>query len=141
MRLPLVMTFRSTPSSPLERPTRTASNTIRYDSWRGTAQTAAQGGSYRASNSSTASSTLTFSGTSIDWITALGDSYGEASVKIDGASVGTFNLYSSSQVWQETFPFGPLASGAHTIKIQVIGKKKSSSSGTKVLVDGFTIYS
>jgi hypothetical protein len=80
---------------------------------------------------------LTFTGTSVKWVTALGPGYGQAKVKIDGQLVETVDLYAASQQWQVVKSYGGLSAGTHTLKLKVLGTKKAKSSGTAVVVDAF----
>ncbi len=113
---------------------------ITYDTWGDLKASGALGGSYRSSADAAARVTVTFTGTSIDWISSKGPSSGKASVKIDGAPMGTVDLYSPTQIWRSNVTFGGLAPGAHTLVIQVLGQKNAASNGTKVSFDGITIH-
>ena len=54
----------------------------------GTIDSSANGATYRIDGAKNATSALSFTGTSVEWITATGPSYGEAGVSIDGVSMG-----------------------------------------------------
>jgi hypothetical protein len=113
---------------------------ITYDTWVGLSARGALGRSYRGAPDGGATVTVMFTGTSIDWISSMGPSSGKASVKIDGARMGTVDLYSPTQIWQSNITFGGLSAGAHTLVIQVLGRKNAASHGTKVSFDGLTIH-
>lgn len=113
---------------------------IAYVTWKGSTSSSATGGTYRSSTASSARATFTFTGTAADWITTKGPSYGKAEVLIDGASRGTFDLYAAQNAWQTPIAFTGLSAGAHTLVVRPLGAKNASSSGTKVVVDGFTSY-
>jgi len=113
---------------------------ITYDAWNATASSHALGGSYRSSTVSSAMVSVTFTGTAVDWITCKGPGFGKASVILDGTSMGTVDLYKATQAWQAALSYGPVDAGSHTLIIQVLGTKDAASNGTKVCVDGFTIY-
>lgn len=117
-----------------------SSPSIKYDAWAGTASGHALGGAYRSSAAKSATATVRFTGTEIDWITSKGPAFGKASVSIDGAPIETVDLYRASQVWQSTIAYGGLAGGPHTMVIRVLGQKAGASNGTKVVVDGFKIH-
>ena len=114
---------------------------IKYDAWVGTASAHALGGSYRSSAAKSATLTLSFTGTEIDWITSKGPAFGRASVSIDGTAMGTVDLYRASQTWQATIAYAGLSAGPHTLVIRVLAQKAAASKGTKVVVDGFRIQS
>jgi Divergent InlB B-repeat domain len=111
-----------------------------FDTWKSAAQAKAYGGRYRSAAAATASVSVTFTGTSIDWIAATGTVFGKASVTIDGVPQGTVDLYTAAPHWKVPFTFGGLSAGPHTMVIQVLGQKNASSTGTKVIIDGFTIH-
>ena len=113
---------------------------IQYDTWKYAVVTQTNGGSWHSASTAAASATVTFTGTSIDWITATGKAFGKASVTIDGVSKGTFDLYTATTKNMVLKTFGGLSSGAHTMVIQVLGTKNASATGTKIVVDGFTIH-
>jgi hypothetical protein len=112
---------------------------VKYDTWVGATSGHALGGSYRSSATKSATVTVGFTGSEIDWITSKGPAFGRASVSIDGTSMGTVDLYRASQVWQTSIPFSDLGAGPHTMVIHVLAQKASASSGKKVVVDGFEI--
>jgi hypothetical protein len=120
--------------------TQDSSPKVRYDTWAGATSASASGGTYRVSGTANATCGLTFSGTTVEWITATGPAYGEAEVIIDGVNKGTVDLYSPSVHWQVAETYPGLASGSHTIVVKVLGIKNSSSTGTKVVVDAFVIF-
>jgi hypothetical protein len=111
---------------------------VQYNSWIGVSEPNASGGTYRYSIKKGAVASLTFTGTSIDWVTALGPAYGQAQVFIDGMSCGTVDLYAPSQQWQVKKSYTVLGAGAHTIRIQVLGTKNVAATGKAVLVDAFS---
>ncbi len=114
---------------------------VQWDAWTSTSQSGATDGAYRSSASASSTVKVSFTGTSIDWKTARGKAYGKASVKIDGAGKGTFDLYQASTVWQYVISFTGLSSGSHTLTIQVLGQKTGAATGKTVVVDGFVVHS
>jgi hypothetical protein len=120
--------------------TRSSDPAIAYDGWASTAQGAATNGTYRSSSKADATLTVRFSGTSIDWKGALGPAFGKASVRIDGTSQGTFDLYKVAPIsWQTIKSFTGLSAGTHTLVITVLGTKNTKSTGRTVVVDGFVV--
>jgi hypothetical protein len=111
---------------------------VKFDSWKGVTDSNASDGSYRKSGKQKATISLTFTGTSVNWITALGPGYGQAKVKIDGQLMETADLYAASQQWQVVKTYEGLSAGTHTLKLKVLGTKDPKSSGTKVVVDAFS---
>jgi outer membrane protein assembly factor BamB len=115
-----------------------SSPSIQYDTWVGVSQAAASGGSYRRSGSAAARVSFTFTGTSIDWITAKGPGYGRARVTIDGVA-HTVDLYKKTQAWQVKIFYGGLSTGKHTITIQPLGTKDKASTSTNVVFNAFRV--
>ncbi len=120
--------------------TQESSPAVKLGTWSGQIDANASGGTYRVSSTPGASSTLTFTGTSIDWVTATGKSYGQAEVTIDGVSQGTVDLYASTAQWQVPESYNGLSPGPHTIVVKVLGTKNPSSKGTAVVVDAFIVH-
>jgi hypothetical protein len=118
-----------------------SSTRVTYDTWRGARSALASGGTYRLSPKAGATSSLSFNGAGVDWVTATGPSYGEATVTIDGISQGTVDLYAASARWKVAESYGGFASGSHTIVVTVLGTKYASSTGTRVVVDAFAVHS
>jgi hypothetical protein len=114
--------------------------TITYDTWAAVANPHALSGAYRTAAVSSASVSVTFTGTGIDWIACKGPTFGKAAVTIDNVSMGTVDLYLPAQTWRAGIPYTGLALGPHTLRIQVLGMKDPAGHGAKVCVDGFTIH-
>lgn len=115
-----------------------AANAVAYDSWIGVSDPAASGGSYRTSATTGATVSLTFSGSSISWITATGPAAGKADVVIDGVDQGVIDLYSTSQHWRvpETYH---VAAGQHVLHVTALGTSSPAATGASVVVDAFTL--
>jgi hypothetical protein len=120
--------------------TQDTSTKVTYDTWKGAVSTSASGGTYRVSPKAGATSSLTFTGTSVDWITSTGPSASMASVTIDGVAKGTVDLYSATVKWQVAKTYSGLSSGTHTIVVTVLGTKNASSTGTLIVVDAFVVH-
>ena len=97
------------------------------------------GGTETNSNTTNATASYTFTGTSIAWIGAKYNSYGEADVYIDGVLQATgVDLYSASKQFQQVlFQRIGLTNAIHTIQVKVKGSKNASSSGFYVDIDAF----
>jgi hypothetical protein len=117
-----------------------SSAAVAYDTWKSVAQSHATDGTYRSSGSAQATVTVTFTGTGIDWVTAKGDAYGRAAVRIDGLSQGTVDLYQRATAWRSVVAFSGLSAGSHTMVIQVLGQKDAAARSAKVVVDGFVVH-
>ena len=119
--------------------TQDSSPKVTYDTWAGGTSKSASGGAYRVSGKAGATCGLSFSGTSVEWITATGPGYGEAKVIIDGVDQGTVDLYAPGVHWQVAQTYSGLTLGTHEILVEVLGIKNPASTSTKVVVDAFVI--
>jgi hypothetical protein len=98
------------------------------------------GGSVVESNDPGGTATLTFTGTGVSWIGFRGPWAGIAQVYLDGALKATVDTYSPTEQAQAVmYTASGLASGSHTIKIQVTGTYSSSSTSAWVVVDAFDV--
>jgi hypothetical protein len=117
-----------------------SSPSIAYDGWTGGVRAAASGGSLRSTGLAGRTSSLSFTGTGISWITARGPAYGKASVRIDGGPAVPVDLYQPSTTWRAVGrAVTGLAPGPHTIVISAQGKKNVRSHGFAVPVDAFLV--
>jgi len=62
-----------------------------------------------------------------------------AAVTIDGKPRGIVDLYGPAVEWQARTTYGNLNLGAHTIQIQVLGRKRPESKGSFVDVDAIVV--
>jgi peptidoglycan hydrolase-like protein with peptidoglycan-binding domain len=79
---------------------------------------AAWGASYKKTKSASASATITFTGSRLDWIATEASTAGVANVYVDDVPKGTVDLYTSgSQHQQRVWSTGDLGGGVHKVKI------------------------
>ena len=84
--------------------------------------------------------TFTFSGTDLTWIGFRGPQAGIARVSLDGVFIQQLDMYSvAEEVQAEVFKATGLASGNHTLLIEVTGTSNPASTGSYVAVDAFDI--
>lgn len=113
-------------------------STVQYDTWTGTLNKNASGGSYRSSRTKGATVTFTFSGASISWIMGTCPACGQAEIFIDGVDRDMIDTYSAlSLKYSASKPYSLLEPGTHTIQIRVLGTKNPKSTGTRINVDAF----
>lgn len=95
-------------------------------------------GTYRSSTIAGSTAQLSFTGTSVKWLTKKGPAQGKASITIDGVSKGTIDLYASSgQSYAASFT--GLTSSAHAIVVKATGTRNTASSAATIAIDGFTV--
>ncbi|MFD5922792.1 glycoside hydrolase family 2 TIM barrel-domain containing protein [Kitasatospora sp. NPDC058201] len=91
-------------------------------------------------NTAGATAQLTFTGTGVDFYSAMNTNLGIVKVYIDGTLASTIDLYKGWRVpAQMVFSSGPLAYGQHTIKVECTGTKNASATGTYALIDAFEV--
>ena len=112
------------------------SSAIAYG-WRSVSKAGAYGGSYLVEHRAGATASFDFSGGAVTWYTAVGPAAGKATVRIDGTTEGTFDLYASRADLRVGRTFDGLGAGSHTITIRVSGRARGSASDTQVVVDAF----
>ncbi|MCW2951740.1 MAG: hypothetical protein JWQ48_910 [Conexibacter sp.] len=90
-------------------------------------------------STSTPKASWTFTGGQVSWLAKLGPDQGKATVKIDGVTDATIDLYApdddnwSIPVYTKTFP----TNGTHTIEVVESGTTGGRASGHAINVDGF----
>lgn len=85
---------------------------------------------------------FTFTGTSISWVGSKNRDHGIAEVSIDGGSPTPVDTYNSQWLAQQVlFTASGLASGPHTLTIEVTSRKDPSSSGTYQDIDALIVGS
>jgi hypothetical protein len=86
--------------------------------------------------------TFSFSGTKVNWIAYADQWSGIANVLLDGQLKAEIDLYSESSRPQfRAYGISGLAGGAHTLTVEVTGRRNASSAGSWVWVDAFDVFS
>lgn len=87
-----------------------------------------------------ARATLTFTGTSVKWIGYRDQWSGIARVYVDGLLTATIDTYACpSQGQAVLYTATGLASGVHSLAIEVAGSHGAASAGSWVWVDAFDV--
>ncbi|HEX6452491.1 MAG TPA: beta-galactosidase [Trebonia sp.] len=88
-----------------------------------------------------ATMSVTFNGTSVQWIGAKNNNGGIASVSIDGSQVATVDTYAAGgkEFQQVLYSTSGLSAGSHTLTITVTGNKDAASSADTVVVDAINV--
>ncbi len=102
--------------------------------WTTVSSTSYSGGTTRYATATGASSSYTFTGSGIGWVTAVGPTRGSARVYVDGVYKATVSLYSSTVALRRiAWTFNWPTQGRHTIKVVVVG----TAGHPRVDVDAF----
>jgi len=131
----------STPSSaPIRIEQNAPSVVYTGGAWFGNGATSNSGGSAGLSMDANARATVTFTGTTVKWIGYRDQWSGKARVYVDGALDATIDTYASpSQAQTVLYTATGLASGTHSLAIEVAGTHGAGSGGSWVWVDAFDI--
>ena len=90
--------------------------------WRMAASSSYSGGSLRYATVAGASAGLTFTGTSVGWVSAIGPTRGSARVYLDGSLRATVSLFAATGASRRIVYAASWGSqGRHTIRIVVVG--------------------
>ncbi len=99
----------------------------------------ASGGNYTYADSS-ASATICFDGTQLDWMATKGVTMGRAYVSVDGGTPVLVALYNSSvQRQRKVWSTGALTAGQHVIVISWTGSAGAAGGGTRVNIDALDV--
>jgi GH25 family lysozyme M1 (1,4-beta-N-acetylmuramidase) len=104
--------------------------------WRTSSSSSASGGKY-ANTDLPSSATFVFRGTGVDWYTMFGPDQGKAQMWVDGVLKATYDNYASSRSFGVRRSIRSLTDSVHTLKIVVLGQKRTASSGKLISVDRF----
>lgn len=108
--------------------------------WTASDDNSASGGSFAFADSSGASLAIRFVGTQLSWIAKKSPAYGKAEVTVDGSSVGSVDLYSADEVWQQVvWQTDTLSVGPHAVTIAWTGEK-TAATGTNINVDAIEVH-
>jgi hypothetical protein len=108
--------------------------------WTASDNSSASGGSFAFAGSSGASLTIRFVGTQLSWIAKKSPAYGQAEVTVDETSVGTVDLYSADEAWQQVvWQTDTLSVGPHVVKIAWTGEKTAAAEDTNINVDAIEV--
>jgi hypothetical protein len=108
--------------------------------WPTLSDPALSGGSLRYASASGARVNINFTGTNIVLIARSGPNYGRASISVDGGTSVLVDLYSAAiQNQRAVWNSGPLASGAHTVRILYTGSKTAASTAATINIDAVDI--
>jgi hypothetical protein len=97
------------------------------------------GGGATLTNDKGAQASITFTGTGITWIGVLDQYSGIAQVYLDGTP-NTIDTYAPNTLYQQPlFAAHGLASGTHTLSIQVLHQRDGNTNGSWIWINAFEI--
>jgi hypothetical protein len=99
------------------------------------------GGSAKQANTSGATVSITFNGTSIRWIGSRGRGMGIAQISVDSGPVKQIDLFArpADEIHTPIYTVYDLAPGQHKLTITVTGQQNGQADGNNVVVDAFDI--
>jgi len=107
--------------------------------WKKLGAAAASAGAYTLADLAQSTVQMQFRGTSVTWYTVGGRNHGRAQVWIDGVLKATVDNYAATTTYNVRRPFGGLTDGLHTVKIVVLGQRRTGATGTTVALDRLMI--
>ncbi len=115
------------------------SSTVRYGGpWVRRTPSWASGVSVRRTTAVGATARLSFTGSAVGVVAAMGSDGGRLAVYLDGARVGTIDLYSPVARHRRIVRVVPAAAGKHVLKVVAI-RSSAASSGRRVVLDAFVV--
>ena len=116
--------------------TQQTSTSIAYSgSWSTYTSTSYSGGTVKYATAAGASATYSFTGRAVGWVTTLKSTRGSAKVYVDGVLASTISLATTTTYRYVAFQKTWTTSGAHTLKIVVVG----TSGHPRVDIDAFVV--
>ena len=110
------------------------------DWWHGSRSRGWTLGTASFNRSAGARATITFTGTSVTWLSFRAPWAGIARVFVDGTFVTELDLYQPTEQTQApVFTASNLSAGSHTLTVESTGLKNASSSDYPVVVDAFDV--
>lgn len=86
------------------------------------------------------SASMTFTGTSVRWISRTGPKAGFAEVFIDGTKVARVDRYSTANQYQKVaWQTSSLSAGTHRIDVRWTGDRNAASGGSSITIDSFVV--
>jgi hypothetical protein len=109
--------------------------------WTDEPLTSAYGGTLRYAETAGSNSLMSFAGSDVGWVGHKGPDRGKAEVWVDGSKVKNVDLYASTELPRKVVYSTTLASAPspHTLEVNVMGLKRTASSGRRVDVDAFVV--
>jgi hypothetical protein len=108
--------------------------------WAPSASSSASGGYFLYAASAGATVNVGFKGTYMAWIAKTGPQYGKASVRLDGGTPVTVDLYSAAAGYRQcVYNTGVIADAEHVVSISWTGAKNSQSTGTLIDIDAVDV--
>ena len=116
----------------------TDDNIVYSGTWTPYTKTAAYSGSYGRSATSSATATIYFTGTRLDWIGMKGTTTGIVDVYLDGVKQETVNLKATTASYQvNLWSSGTISDGAHYVTLV---RSSASASGKFMVLDAVDIW-
>jgi len=99
----------------------------------------ATGGTFTEIQTAGAVANLNFTGTGVRWLGFLSTNTGIARVSVDGVFKLEVDTYSASPELGVVFTSDALTRGAHTLTIEITGRKNPASTDPWVIIDAFDV--
>ncbi|MEP7157937.1 MAG: hypothetical protein ABI797_00780, partial [Chloroflexota bacterium] len=120
----------------------TAAQIAYVGSWKRVSLSGASGGKVRKTGTAGYTATLSFTGSSVGFVSTRAAARGIAEIWLDGVFQESVDLYraSTSKKWVIWAPDAPLIAGPHTLEVRVTGIRNASSTKNRIDVDAFLTW-
>jgi hypothetical protein len=107
--------------------------------WRVDRAPGASGGSFSIAQDRGSTTSIRFDGIGVDWITVTGPNRGRARIVVDGDPLRVVDLYAASRTFGVVERIDDLGSGAHILRIEVLGHRSPASTARWIAIDRFDV--
>lgn len=83
---------------------------------------------------------LTFTGSSVAFVTTRGQTRGIAEIWLDRVKVATVDLYSATMRTSDIAWAARVAAGKQTLEVRITGTKNAAATSTRVDIDAFLVW-
>ena len=126
-------------SALLRRFEENASNVTYQAGFRRRTLTGASADHVRKGSTANRTATLTFTGTSVAFVSTLSPARGIVSLRVDGGEWQEVDLYAPTMTKKRVVWAASLAAGPHTLQVAAAGARNSSSTANRIDVDAFLV--
>jgi hypothetical protein len=131
--------WAAAPSAALTRVEETAAAITYRDAFKRVALRGASGGYVRKTGANGRLCSLTFTGSSIAFVSTTARDRGIAEIRVDGGAWESIDLFSAAARTKKVVWTATVEQGVHTVEISVTGGRNPGATGSRVDVDAFLV--
>jgi len=130
--------YTTTATAKLAKAQEDSAAVTRVGVWRRVALSGALGGYVSKSTTTGATTTYTFSGSGVAFVSTVAAARGKAEVWLDGSKMATIDLYAATtQPARVVWASGVLTDSLHSVQVRVTGNKNAAATNVRIDVDAF----